>query len=75
MVHTYSHAIYAGSKAASFQSGVGNVASRSLFAALQSFAMGGARSGVRVLLAIGRVVLGVVGRILDVIAKAIAVCE
>ena len=75
MEPTYSRAKYAGSIAALFQAGVGNVAPRSLFAALQSFAMGGARSGIRVLLAIGRVVLGVVGRILDAIAKAIAVCE
>ena len=45
-----------------------NVTSRSLFAALQSFAMGGAHGVTRVLSAIG----GVVGGILGAIAKAIA---
>jgi hypothetical protein len=57
----YSHVEYAGSLAALIQAAIGNVAAGSLFAALQSFAMGGALGGV--LSAVGGVVGGIFGAI------------
>ena len=58
---THASMKYAGSIAASIQAAIGNVASGSLFAALQSFAMSGAFGGV--LSAVGGVVGGILGAI------------
>jgi hypothetical protein len=56
-----SHAEYAGSIAAAIQALIGNVAAGSLFALLQSLAMGGALGGA--LGAIGGIVGGIIGAI------------
>lgn len=58
---TYSHAEYVGSIAAIIQAAIGNVAAGSLFAFLQSLAMGGALSGA--LAAVGGFVGGILGAI------------